>query len=743
MKMRDDVFPSRCQSRRGIAFRLTCNTLQKHVLALLVFLIATVVLTWPRAFVLDQAFENNDDSVFFTWVVNWGLHALRTAPLTLFDANIAFPYRNAFAFSEHMMATSILSVPVALVSRNPILIYNAVVLLTFVISGWGMYVLGARLTGSWWAGIVVGFVFAFSAYRYAHLIHVQLLGTHWMPFVFLFFPAALKSGRWRDCLRAAIFWGLLTLSSWYYGLFAPIVLCLFLTGYLLLRVTAVSWQTLIKLSLAFVLVALVVFPFVIPYFQVQKDLGFSRTVDEAISGSADLQDYLKVPESNWLWGGILGSNQVEHILFPGLTVLGLAIIGLWSSMANRKFLADSNLRFVWLFGLLGMGSLVLSLGPYLKVFGHRSNIPLPYLLLHKFVPGYGAIRAPSRFGVFVFFSLSILAGYGIRHLLFLAENRSARSAVTGALIAVLLVVEHAVFPLDVSLELPTGDKIPAVYKWIDENTPSDAVLFEIGFDSDWNEWKSQTTRYMYYSIYHWRPLVNGYSGFTPSFTSNVAKESRIFPTTRLLSVLRDIETDYIVIHSDRVDDWNAEQVIALIKEHSDLELVAQFDSDYVILLHHIEPPSLVDELPASVISGHKVTSNSGQADKYLEAGNVYLAGGQVVKALEQYAIALDRPYLGQLALEARDYATAHSEYAKAAAIEPRHAGLRVRLGDAMWGEGQLMEALSQYELAYDLAPDSIWVMRRLANAYQVTGQYEASQRIQQRINEITSVQNIP
>jgi len=493
-----DAFPVRNRGWRGGSFRFTCpKTLQKHLLALVLFLVATAVLTYPRILVLDRAFENNDDTVFFTWVVNWGTHKLQTDPLGLFDANIAFPYRNTLAFSEHMIATSVLAVPVALVSQNPVLVYNVVVLLTFVISGWGMYLLGTKMTGSWWAGIAAGFVFAFSSYRFAHLAHVQLLGMHWMPFLFILFPAALKTGRWRDCLGAAIFWGLLTLSSWYYGLFVPIVLALFLIGYILFRVTAISWPTVGKLLLTFAVVALIVIPFVIPYFQAQKDLDFNRTLDEATIGSADVQDYLRTPQSNWIWGGVLGSNQAEHVLFPGCVALGLAACGILSARLNSKSGAGNNSRLVRLYAFLGIGSFVLSLGPYLKAFGHRFAIPLLYFLLHSFVPGYGAIRAPSRFGVFVFLSLSVFAGCGVCYLLNLTREKRLLSGVVGTTIAVFLAVENVTVPLDTSLELPTGNSAPAVYKWVAENTAPDAVLFEIGFDTDWEEWKSQTTRYMY------------------------------------------------------------------------------------------------------------------------------------------------------------------------------------------------------------------------------------------------------
>ena len=74
----------------------------------------------------------------------------------LFEAPIFYPEHHSLAFSEHMF------VPVgdgraALWSGvSPVLVYNLLIIAGLALSGWSMYLLMRRWTGSEWAGIVAG-----------------------------------------------------------------------------------------------------------------------------------------------------------------------------------------------------------------------------------------------------------------------------------------------------------------------------------------------------------------------------------------------------------------------------------------------------------------------------------------------------------------------------------------------------------------------------------------------------------
>ena len=90
--------------------------------------------------------------------------------------------------------------------------------------------------------------------------------------------------------------------------------------------------------------------------------------------------------------------------------------------------------------------------------------------------------------------------------------------------SVLLVAESWAVPIEVNVNsidykqhdlmplpdtLPTAADLPAVYRFV-ERLPASSVLIELPFGEVAFE-----TRYMFYSTFHWRRLVNGYSGGGP------------------------------------------------------------------------------------------------------------------------------------------------------------------------------------------------------------------------------------
>ena len=70
-------------------------------------------------------------------------------------------------------------------------------------------------------------------------------------------------------------------------------------------------------------------------------------------------------------------------------------------------------------------SVVLSLGPYLQITYAANDydpnavqriIPLPYLLLYDWVPGFQSMRVTTRIGVLTTLALAVLAGFGAYYI---------------------------------------------------------------------------------------------------------------------------------------------------------------------------------------------------------------------------------------------------------------------------------------------------------------------------------------
>ena len=55
-------------------------------------------------------------------------------------------------------------------------------------------------------------------------------------------------------------------------------------------------------------------------------------------------------------------------------------------------------------------------------------------------------------------------------------------------------------------------------------------------------------KYEYWSFTHWKPLINGYSGYTPTQYVETLNEMLTFPDDRSIGRLQRLHVRYIVVH---------------------------------------------------------------------------------------------------------------------------------------------------------------------------------------------------
>jgi hypothetical protein len=557
--------------------------------ALALFSLLSALFTYPLAFHLTGAVEDGQDALLNVWILAWDGHALLSDPLRLFDANIFYPFSRALAYSEINLSQALLALPPTLISGNPVLGYNLALLLTFVLSGWGMYLLARRLTGNPWAGIGAGIVFAFNAYKLSNLAQIQLLSLHWLPFALLFLdrllhPMGQASGRslrafcrssGGDVFAVAVFLALQALASFYYALFAALAVGLFVPCRLAADRRLITRDNLARLGLAGGLAVAVVLPFAVPYFQVQSEMGFARTLAESEPFSASLRLYAEALPNNLLYGRwlapaspvVIGGYPLDS-LFPGFAALVAAAAG--AVLALRVWRA--SLFYLLLVPL----SFVLSLGPRLYLApGQALDLPfsLPYAWLYAIVPGFQALRAPERFCVLGFLGLAVLVAYALAALARPGAGLARRRLLT--LIAVaLLGAECVTVPAAQVYAVPTGDAVPPVYRWLAAQPLTTILELPLG-DRD----ATRTLGYQYLSTYHWQRSPDGYSGFIPPKHGEMVYEMAGFPSERSMALLRGYGVQYAVIHGDQ---WPPAQLAAV----PGLRLVQTFGGDRV---YQVEP----------------------------------------------------------------------------------------------------------------------------------------------------------
>ena len=560
----------------------------------LLFVVLSLVLTYPLALHMADAVEDRQDALLNVWITAWDGHQLLNDPLALFDANIFYPYPRTLAYSELLLGNGLLAVPVTAATGNPVLGYNLALLLSFVLSGLGMYLLVLRLTRSSGAGLVAGAIFAFSAYRMTNLAQAQLLTTQWLPFALLALLQLMRRPRPRHVATFVLFFCIQALSSFYYA----ILLAMAVAGLVVWRFAVWAWLRVrgraqagaplrlvaLHLLVAAVLCALIVLPFALPYFQVQRELGFERSLADNEPFSASLRQYLMVPPNSAIHGQWLPSDDTPvaggyavDALFPGFVALALSLWGL----------ARGKGRTRWFFLLMALVSVVLSFGPRLYLAPGQPaalDVALPYAWLYAVVPGFKALRAPVRFDALVMLSLGVLAGYGVAAAIEhwragtkVGDRRAPGFVAVGVLLATALVVlESLVWPAAQALPVPVGREVPPVYRWLAEQGQEPVLELPMAFAPG-----GPQLDYQYLSTYHWRTTPDGYSGFIPPKHGQIAYEMERFPSERAVSLLQALDVRHVVIHTDRYAAARWQGMEDALLGVSDLEAVATFGSDRV------------------------------------------------------------------------------------------------------------------------------------------------------------------
>jgi hypothetical protein len=505
------------------------------VRAILIYAVLTVALTWP--FAANLRVMDAGDSAFFAWEIGWTVHALETDPASLPHGNIFHPLRYTLGMDEPVFGTTLLVLPLALVSDDAVLLYNVVRLLTFLASALTACWLARELGASEWIALAAGALFAFSPIRTDQVAHLSTLGTQWWPLVLLFTIRFAKRGRPADALVAALAFVLAFLACGYHGVIAAAVLPPFLAVLFWGR-----WQRLKWGAIAAVLAGLALLPLYRMHQKALEPERYARGTSETIQYSAPLESFLATSSWNRLYGEATDAFRAEgpNNLFPGLVVPTLVVAGalvLW-----RR--GERPSREAWALAALVAAAALVALGPRIRGFGADLG-PGPWALLRDVLPVFQMIRVTSRAGVFIALPLAMLAALALETL------KPGRAAL--ALVGLLALAETLIVPIPMpewSKVVDTRREPPPAYRWLAEQPGRDPVVHLPMLDVYGLERRPafHESIYMVYSTLHWKPLVNGYAGIEPKGYVQLRELLRAFPSEPSLAALRAAGTRWIVVH---------------------------------------------------------------------------------------------------------------------------------------------------------------------------------------------------
>ena len=511
------------------------------ILAFLVFLAAALLATFPVVQRPTHTVAGGlGDPIIGTTLLAWNADRIAHGFAAFWDAPYLYPHRHTLAYTEHLIGVAIFTAPVQWLFHNPVLAYNVAYIGSYVLAGFGMFLLTRSLWNRADAALLAGLAFALTPYRLAQSSHLQVLMNGWMPIgLWALHRYFARGSRW-----------------WLAGFVAAYLLCGLSNGYylyfFLLPVAVLAAVELasprlprarlaIDFALAGATIAAVMAPIALVYFRLQRDQGFVRSPDELPGLSAQLADYLRVAPGAWSWGGLLPSGGGERQLFLGFVVMLFAAVG--GCTIGRRAAAslprDGWGRTVATYLTMTVLAVWLSMGP---------GPGRPYGLLFYVIPGLNGLRVPARLGAVVIVALAVLAGAGFAWLLGRLSTRAGAVAVVAIAAVIILEGQHGVGVSDIP---GWRDKSwsGVAYEWLRQSPPGGVLELNI---TEMDDFHPFTPVYQLNALEHRHPIVNGYAGWKSNLqellggVASPLREPAQLPQT--MRGLRWVGVRYVLLH---------------------------------------------------------------------------------------------------------------------------------------------------------------------------------------------------
>jgi hypothetical protein len=574
--------------------------IRRHLVALLAYSVLTLLYLRPTWQDLTTGVPPSPvDPVFNLYILKWGAHEIRTGlaggATDFWSAPFFFPARQVTTYSDHLIG------PAAFTAMIPdaILAYNLLFLGSFILCGWSTWAVLSWTGLSPAAAFLGGVLYAFSAFRWDQMSHVQVLLMQWIPLTLWTWDRLLEKPGWR---RAAVFLAFYVLHVTG-GSYLAYMIHVPLLAILLVRRPELRWSALRVLVPVALAAGLVLLPLFLPYVRSSRERGLERSAGEIRTFGASLVSWVTPSDSNLYTGDWSEPwRRWENCLFPGFLGTALLVGGGVSGWRRHRRAPVRPLSAVrrtmliglvvaaaagWLLGELrlwavaapgvvsepktspqvdtlliaaGLAALLLrrwwggnwplsleGLSPWERglfvagVLCFLLSFPQIYIPLRGIVPGLGGMRVPARFHAFVSFALAGFAAGTLDRLLPRFDERRRRVAVAAC--SAFLLLEVAPKPVPWAYLMPEED-LPPVYGWLADRKDVAAIL-ELPLGPPETEVLA-----MYRGTRHWKPLVNGYSGYRPNrYVALREICCEVAPPPAVLQQLRLLGVSHLVV------DW--------------------------------------------------------------------------------------------------------------------------------------------------------------------------------------------
>jgi hypothetical protein len=383
-------------------------------LVLLLFLIATLLITWPLAIHLDgfllirgyEGISHSDDYTMLKVMVGakrlfYTNHTIPFVEKVRLDWDVCYP----------LLAFYILLAPAGF---NVVETLNVFLLASVFLSGASMFLLIREISGDRLASLFGGFVYMSSGYVINEYVwgHPPLYLIHWIPLIFLLAEKSLKGAQPVYPLLLGVALSSQVYSSSHYAVY----LSLILPTYIILRLSLLGRRSLRRVFFNLVLSLAVVLA-LSGYFILQNT-GLpheKRTLEENNNPP-------------WVLGSPVDLIRVDKALNFGFVQVVLVVLGLCILWSRRN---DGRYRVYWPFLLLLVYLVASMMGPLSEY--------APYYWLYNYWPFIQYYRVPSRLFPFALMCVSVLSSIALAYMGDNPRLRRWRTASFALLIVALLV----------------------------------------------------------------------------------------------------------------------------------------------------------------------------------------------------------------------------------------------------------------------------------------------------------------
>lgn len=394
--------------RRGALSRLPVlsGSSGKAVFYIAVVLVGVVVVVGPDAMAWRSGFiawsipqpvdtlppGDHLQMSYYLWL--WE-HALTTGSHLPWEDPFQFATADGVVRQPFGWPLILVSVPVSLLA-GPVAAYNSLVVLAFVAAACSTAALSRSLGVSWAAASVAGFAFAFAPFRLVQATaHVNALLAFLLPLTLVFVERALhgddRPARRAAWCAAATHVSLVAAGELHIAVFAAALV----PGYVLLRLPGVEpgrLRTLVAPT-----IALVVGTATVAALQYTYVLRPSV----AVGGRSRVEAAHFAPRFSDLWRRNVTWDMLERYAYPGMVILGLALIGGVLSIRRRE-------RRLLALALLGVG---VAVSLFALLPGDETHPVLQDL--YYTVPLLSFSRVPGRILIVGSLCLAVTAGFAI------------------------------------------------------------------------------------------------------------------------------------------------------------------------------------------------------------------------------------------------------------------------------------------------------------------------------------------